>query len=137
MPEFRLQVLQDSFAAFIAGNGLAPAAIDGHRIEVALSWFAGCNAVICRSNSARRIMGFPPRPELALEDFNVFIYWYNSPRYLKEQDAAVVTNIAELGKLIIGPQSAARIATASHMRLRLTGPGPMVKDFHWDISEDG
>lgn len=137
MPEFRLQVLQDSFAAFIAGNRLAPAAIDGHRSEAALSWFAGCNAAVNRMNSARRIMGWAPRAEPAPEAFRVFIYWYNRPRYNAELDAAVATNLVDLATLIVGPQNLARIATASTMRLRLIGPAEMLKDFYWDISKEG
>lgn len=137
MPEFRLQVLQDNFAAFIAGNGLAPAAIDGHRTEEALSWFAGCNAAINRMNSARRVMGWAPRAEPAPEAFRVSIYWYNSPRYNAELDAAIATNMVDLGTLIVGPQNLARIATANRMRLRLIGPAEMRKDFHWVISKEG
>ena len=137
MPEFRLQVLQDSFAAFIAGNRLAPVAIDGHRTEAALSWFAGCNATFRRMNSARRIMGWEPRAEPGPEAFKVFIYWYNSPRYNAELDAAIVTNPVDLGTVIVGPQNLARIATANTMRLRLIGPSDMRKDFYWDISKEG
>jgi hypothetical protein len=137
MPEFRLQVLQDNFAAFIAGNGLAPAAIDGHRAEAALSWFAGCNATLNRMNSARRIMGRALRAEPAPEEFNLFICWYNIPRNHNEQDAAVATNMVDLGTLVIGPQNLARIATANYMRLRLNGPGPMSKDFHWNYLGGG
>lgn len=132
LPEFRLQVLQDSLASFIAVNHLTQVAIDGHRAQHALEWFADCNDFVRRANHTRRIMGWPPRPNPGLDRFNIKICWYNEPRS-SLADVEVVAAMPDLGRKILGLIDHNRIATANKMRLRIVGPHSLSKDFLWDL----
>jgi len=96
LPEFRLQLLQDNLASFIAANHLTQVAMGGHRAERALEWFADCNAALRLANYTRRIMGLPSKPEPGLDAFKICIRWYNEPRS-RLADAETSTALPGLG----------------------------------------